>query len=106
MEIEKGSYKKGFKSLVISISIGLLVSLVFYLLYSTHDDHYSYGMATLGATSGLILFTTMIFIGVTIIVSLVYIVLYTRKNQIEALNVAVINVFMLWVIALIIRIYL
>jgi hypothetical protein len=97
MEIEKG-YKKGLISLGSSISIGLLISFIFYLLYSTN---YSYEVKE----PGLILLTTMVFLGVSIIVSLFYIALYTRKNQKEALNVAVINVFVLWLIALIMKLY-
>lgn len=100
MEIEKR--KKGFKSLAISISIGLLISFVFYLLYSTH---YSCGIAEPGVMPGLFLYTVIVFLGVCIIVSLVYIVLHIRKNQKEAVNVAVINVFVLWLIALIMKLF-
>jgi hypothetical protein len=107
MEIEKkDSYKKGFISSLISISLGLLLSMIsFWLMQITEPGHLN-DMSAIGSGLALILLTTIIFFGVTIIVCLVYIILYIRKKQKKALNIVVINVLvMLWIITILIKFY-
>jgi len=93
----KDSYKKGFKSLLISIPLGMLISVMFYFVWLKHihnsglDVGFSYdGMALLGFYAALIYMCTIIFLGVIVIVCLVFIILYIRKKQKKALTVAII----------------
>jgi hypothetical protein len=103
---KKDSYKKGLISSLISILSGLLMSIISYLVVQSAASNHLNGMAALGDSLALILLTTIIFFGVTIIVNLVYTILYIREKQNKALNVVVINVLvLLWIIALAIKFY-
>lgn len=104
MEIEKkDSYKKGFKSILISIPIGLLITLIFYFIWLkiTDEAFPDGGMGLLGAWMGFIFFSILICVGVIIIVSAFYINSYIKKQQGKALTIAVVNVFVIVALALI-----